>query len=186
MSALCLSALIMARRHAKLHGHVVLGGRKNTGRCRGSHKCMGRRHTEIGADTEVCPYGGTCIDGPYRGRAHMKYDPAVHRRRSIRLREYNYAQAGAYKSLCVHHGLKWIKQNQPGFVLGKLWQRNYWKHIIRDESELNRIREYIGNNPVQWEVDQLYISPNCPGLANARSEKIRETRAGYATEECMV
>ena len=26
----------------------------------------------------------------------MKYDPAVHHRRSIRLRGYNYAQAGAY------------------------------------------------------------------------------------------
>jgi putative transposase len=69
---------------------------------------------------------------------------------------------GAYKSLCVHHGLKWIKQNQSGFVLGKLWQRNYWEHIVRDESELNHIREYIRNNPAQWETDKLFIATNCP------------------------
>ena len=30
------------------------------------------------------------------GRERMKYDPAVHHRRSIRLRDYDYAQAGAY------------------------------------------------------------------------------------------
>jgi len=29
------------------------------------------------------------------------------------------------------------------YIEGKLWQRNYYEHIIRDENELNRIREYI-------------------------------------------
>ena len=36
----------------------------------------------------------------------------------------------------------------------KLWQRNYYEHVIRDENELNRIREYIINNPLQWELDE--------------------------------
>jgi len=34
-----------------------------------------------------------------------------------------------------------------------LWQRNYWEHVIRNENELNRIREYIINNPLQWAMD---------------------------------
>ncbi len=37
----------------------------------------------------------------------------------------------------------------------KLWQRNYWDHIVRNEPELQRIREYIQNNPGQWERDSL-------------------------------
>ncbi len=37
---------------------------------------------------------------------------------------------------------------------GGLWQRNYWEHIIRNEDEFNRIREYIVNNPAQWDLDQ--------------------------------
>jgi len=37
-----------------------------------------------------------------------------------------------------------------------IWQRNYWEHVIRNESELRAIREYIQNNPAQWELDQLY------------------------------
>jgi hypothetical protein len=41
----------------------------------------------------------------------------------------------------------------------KLWQRNYWEHIVRNETELNRIRKYIHNNPAQWELDKLHPSP---------------------------
>jgi putative transposase len=36
----------------------------------------------------------------------------------------------------------------------KLWQRNYFEHIIRNENELNRIREYIQNNPLKWAEDR--------------------------------
>jgi REP element-mobilizing transposase RayT len=34
------------------------------------------------------------------------------------------------------------------------WQRNYYEHIVRNEESLNRIREYILNNPIQWDVDR--------------------------------
>jgi REP element-mobilizing transposase RayT len=34
-----------------------------------------------------------------------------------------------------------------------VWQRNYYERIVRDEKELERIREYIDNNPAQWEAD---------------------------------
>ncbi len=36
---------------------------------------------------------------------------------------------------------------------GRLWQRGYYEHIIRDEPELDRIRRYIEGNPSQWETD---------------------------------
>ena len=29
-------------------------------------------------------------------------------------------------------------------------------HIIRNETELNKIREYIVNNPANWKDDKLY------------------------------
>jgi len=35
----------------------------------------------------------------------------------------------------------------------KVWQRNYFDRIIRDEKELDRIREYIETNPVRWSDD---------------------------------
>jgi len=41
--------------------------------------------------------------------------------------------------------------NTPG---KPVWQRNYYDRIIRDEDELNRIREYIIYNPAKWAEDK--------------------------------
>ncbi|MWQ71658.1 hypothetical protein F9837_00955, partial [Glaesserella parasuis] len=38
-----------------------------------------------------------------------------------------------------------------------VWQRNYYEHIIRDEKSYLKIYEYIQNNPILWELDQLYV-----------------------------
>ena len=44
-----------------------------------------------------------------------------------------------------------VVRGMPG---GAVWQRNYYEHIIRDESTLHCIREYIVNNPLRWAVDR--------------------------------
>jgi REP element-mobilizing transposase RayT len=196
----------------------------------------------------------------------MKYNPAIHHRRSIRLQGYDYSQTGAYfitvctqNRECLFGGIvngemwlneagkfvadswKWLaeqydhvsldayvvmpnhlhgiivitdgcrggsrtaptgKHKPIGRLIGafktvstkrvnelrhtpgtKLWQRNYWEHIIRDESELNRIRDYIRNNPAQWETDKLCVDgqPNCPA-----PKEIREPATRYGTETWMV
>ena len=67
----------------------------------------------------------------------------------------------------------------------KLWQRNYWEHIVRNEPELNRIREYIHNNPAQWVLDKLYPS-SLYGRPAGRPNEIRESIAEYNVEAWMV
>jgi putative transposase len=63
---------------------------------------------------------------------------------------------GAFKSLSTNEYIRGINyQGWPAFN-GKLWQRNYWEHIIRSETDINMIREYIRNNPMQWELDELH------------------------------
>jgi REP element-mobilizing transposase RayT len=45
--------------------------------------------------------------------------------------------------------------NQINNTMGSpVWQRNYYEHIIRDEKELNDIRQYIINNPMNWVNDE--------------------------------
>ena len=36
------------------------------------------------------------------------------------------------------------------------WQSRYHDHIIRNQSEMNRIADYIENNPIKWELDRFY------------------------------
>ena len=35
-----------------------------------------------------------------------------------------------------------------------IWQRNYYDHIVRNDRELNNIRWYIRNNPLNWQLDR--------------------------------
>ena len=73
---------------------------------------------------------------------------------------------GEHTGSPLHRIIQWVKTmttndyirgiNERGWERfnGKLWQRNYYEHIIRDEKELTRIREYIINNPFQWADDE--------------------------------
>lgn len=50
-----------------------------------------------------------------------------------------------------------IKYNTDNLI-GRniLWQRNYYEHIIRNEKDYWAIRQYIRDNPINWEADTLY------------------------------
>jgi len=170
----------------------------------------------------------------------MKYNSKEQHRRSIRLKDYDYSNAGAYfVTICAHkrrclfgemikgdvklnqygrlvefewgetaelrdnvaldasvimpnhvHGIVFItgrgvlqyaptksQFRSPSLTIGAIirgfksaatkrinetrhmpgapvWQRNYYEHIIRDEKKLKKTREYIINNPLQWELDE--------------------------------
>jgi len=60
---------------------------------------------------------------------------------------------GAFKSRCALEYLKFIDANDLNET-GKIWQRNYYEHIIRNRKELAAIRNYIRTNPVKWHNDE--------------------------------
>jgi len=84
----------------------------------------------VGADLRVRPTQGAHVGAPL---------PKI-------LQWFKTMTTNAYIHGVKHHG--W-----PPFP-GRLWQRNYYDHIIRNETELTRIREYIVNNPLQWALDR--------------------------------
>ena len=61
---------------------------------------------------------------------------------------------GAYKSVTtVEYGRGVKGCGWPPFS-GRLWQRNYYEHVIRNDASLQRIREYLHNNPARWSFDR--------------------------------
>jgi putative transposase len=60
---------------------------------------------------------------------------------------------GAFKSLVFTVYLDWIKSHTLTRH-AKFWQANYYEHIIRSDKELNAIRQYIINNPINWNLDR--------------------------------
>ena len=59
----------------------------------------------------------------------------------------------------------------------RIWQRNYWEHIIRNENESERIAQYIMDNPVKWEQDKLN---------GGSGNQVMESLARYNNEEWMI
>jgi REP element-mobilizing transposase RayT len=57
----------------------------------------------------------------------------------------------AYKSITTKLLNKY--DNLPGRII---WQRNYYDHIIHDENELQRIRQYITDNLAKWHEDEYF------------------------------
>jgi REP element-mobilizing transposase RayT len=60
---------------------------------------------------------------------------------------------GAFKSLVFKVYLDWIELNDPS-RRAKFWQGNYYEHIVRNDRELNAIRQYIIDNPFNWKLDR--------------------------------
>ena len=44
-------------------------------------------------------------------------------------------------------------RGRPG---DRFWQRSYYDHVIRDDTSLDRLRNYVAENPLRWELDQLH------------------------------
>jgi putative transposase len=59
-----------------------------------------------------------------------------------------------FKTMTTNRYIAGVKQTGWHPFPGKLWQRNYYEHVIRSEESLNSIREYITTNPLRWHLDR--------------------------------
>jgi len=113
----------------------------------------------VGAGPCACPGVAPTVDDSGRPQGvapTLSLPDVVHRFKSLTTAKYrrNVLQDG------------W-----PPFP-GRLWQRNYYERVIRDDEELNRIREYIIDNPARWTEDpenpNNVIEPNVRAGPRAR------------------
>ena len=67
-----------------------------------------------------------------------------------------------FKTLTTKRYADGVKESGWTPFPGRVWQRNYYEHIIRNEDSLNRIRQYILENPAEWAIDRdnpLAVAP---------------------------
>lgn len=79
---------------------------------------------------------------------------------------------GAHAGAPLHRIIQWFKTMTTNEYIrriqsdgwspfhNRLWQRNYYERIIRNEAEMRRIREYVQFNPPNWGRDE--DNPNRP------------------------
>jgi putative transposase len=61
-----------------------------------------------------------------------------------------------FKTMTTNAYMKGVKEMSWGRFNMHLWQRTYWDHIIRGESDLQRLHAYIEMNPSRWMIDSLH------------------------------
>ena len=99
----------------------------------------------VGADLRVCPnegrHGG--LPQPHEGLPqHLgsKLSSAIQ----------------WFKTMTTNEYIRGVKSLNWQSFDRRLWQRNYWEHIIRNEQAYDRISNYIKRNPSKWAEDQLF------------------------------
>jgi len=130
----------------------------------------------VGADLRVCPdwQEGEHIGSPLHNVnvEHMgeqtgeHIDSPLH---NVNV-EHMGEQTGEHIGSPLHRVVQWFKTMSTNEYIrgvknhgwkrfnGKLWQRNYYEHIIRDEESYHQISDYIINNPLKWDTDEYHIS----------------------------
>lgn len=102
----------------------------------------------VGAGPRACPDPSpdpsTCpVEGQPQGVAPTEFSlpDVVHRFKTMTTKQYTDG----------------VKQNGWQTFPAKLWQRNYYEHIIRNEEAYLKIAEYIQTNPQRWEEDTYHV-----------------------------
>ena len=102
----------------------------------------------VGADLRVCPgLDDSRIAGVSRNIGEQKGEHVgspLHR------------VVQWFKTMTTNEYIRGVKQNHWQRFDKKLWQRNYYEHIIRDEKSYLKISEYIKTNPSTWQGDSYY------------------------------
>ncbi len=64
-----------------------------------------------------------------------------------------------FKSLTTRLYIDGVRTQQWPTFDKRVWQRNYYEHIVRSEKSLERIRKYIRENPMKWQERQNMRNP---------------------------
>ena len=119
----------------------------------------------VGADMRVCPETETQQTSPKKGQSHRIAPTDMTKSDEHASGEHI---SGEHIGSPLHRMIQWFKTMTTNeYIRGvknknwqrfdkKLWQRNYYEHIIRDEKSYFQIAEYITNNPMKCPDDKYY------------------------------
>jgi REP element-mobilizing transposase RayT len=61
---------------------------------------------------------------------------------------------GWYKTMSTNEYIRHVKTDHWPPFPRRLWQRNYYEHVIRHSQDLDSVRTYIDRNPLRWSLEE--------------------------------
>jgi REP element-mobilizing transposase RayT len=126
-----LDAFVVMPNH--VHGILVLGGTPTSWNAGQTHRFAPTNggHPMVGADLRVRPpFPPAAVPSPALSRVIQWFKTMTTNDYILGVREFGFPQFNR-----------------------RLWQRNYYEHIVRSDDDLARIRAYIEANPARWDED---------------------------------
>ena len=107
-----------------------------------------------GATTRVARTRGDIVGAGFMPARPRRGMPARDDRATTRVARTLGDVVGGFKSITSVEYIKNVKKSGWKPFDRRLWQRNYYEHIVRTENDLDRIRQYIKINPIRWSRDK--------------------------------
>lgn len=111
----------------------------------------------VGADLRVCP------DSTEPGTTDKRIKQGEHTGSPLQ------AIIQWFKTMTTNEYIHGVKFGIFPPFKKRLWQRSFYDHVIRDEQSLHDVREYIQNNPLNWELDENHPSNGIEPKPQTRS-----------------
>ncbi len=105
----------------------------------------------VGADPCVCPVPEPCVCPTTKGsivKGHADRKAGGHISPPLP------AIVQWFKTMTTNEYIRGVKQHGWAAFSQRLWQRNYYEHVVRNDLDLNDVREYILSNPKKWALDR--------------------------------
>jgi REP element-mobilizing transposase RayT len=114
----------------------------------------------VGADLCVCPDNDTNSTKDEQNEIVQDSQPIKCEHTGSPLRRTTISNMVQwFKTMSTNEYIRHVKHDGWPAFSGRLWQRNYYEHIIHGDRALRKIRKYITDNPKFWESDLL--NPQC-------------------------
>jgi putative transposase len=128
--------------------------------------CPNNAVQSVGADLCACPNNAVCVCPNNAVQSDTDTDKGQTHRSAPTITDKPIL--GEHIGSPLHSVVQWFKTMTTNEYIrgvknlgwkrfdGKLWQRNYYEHIIRNEQSYQNIANYIINNPARWQYDKFY------------------------------
>jgi len=116
--------------------------------------CVIENVGSVGADLRVCPntntpHGSNSANGSGTPHGSEEGEHIEHIGSPL------HRVVQWFKTMSTNEYIRGVKNMGWQPFNGKLWQRNYWEHIIRNEQSHQTISKYIIDNPAKWNDDKF-------------------------------
>lgn len=113
---------------------------------------------KVGADSHISPDSTASLLGKIQRTHNVSNQQGEYGNSPLPRKQISISELiQSFKILTTNNYIKMVKNNELPSFNKRVWQRNYYENIIRNEKRYLQVIDYIKNNPLKWEEDKYFL-----------------------------